>query len=209
MKDNGILKTIKLSYVIISALECVLGLVMLFYPGFSLSAMGVILGVGLLVFGAVELVVYFTGNAPLLMSRNVLAMGIFFAVLGVIVIANPLELMNFICIMVGIGILAGSLFKIQTVLEARRYVSAGGWWLTFAALLLSAAAGIVLIFSPNASANVLVILLGISLLFNGVLNICDVTYISRYVKKAKDYYRNNFDYSDVVYDDSDDTHLDE
>lgn len=167
MKDNGILKTVKLSYVIISALECVLGLVMLFYPGFSLSAMGVILGAGLLVFGAVELVVYFTGNAPLLMSRNVLAMGIFFAVLGVIVIANPLELMNFICIMVGIGILAGSLFKIQTVLEARRYVSAGGWWLTFAALLLSAAAGIVLIFSPNASANVLVILLGISLLFNG------------------------------------------
>ena len=66
-----------------------------------------------------------------------------------------------------------------------------------------------LIFSPNASANVLVILLGISLLFNGVLNICDVTYISRYVKKAKDYYRNNLDYSDVVYDDSDDTHLDE
>ena len=184
MKDNGILKTVKLSYVIISALECVLGLVMLFYPGFSLSAMGVILGVGLLVFGAVELMVYFTGNAPLLMSRNVLAM-------------------------VGIGILAGSLFKIQTVLEARRYVSAGGWWLTFAALLLSAAAGIVLIFSPNASANVLVILLGISLLFNGVLNICDVTYISRYVKKAKDYYRNNLDYSDVVYDDSDDTHLDE
>ena len=47
MKDNGILKTVKLSYVIISALECVLGLVMLFYPGFSLSAMGVILGVGL------------------------------------------------------------------------------------------------------------------------------------------------------------------
>ncbi len=111
MKDNGILKTVKLSYVIISALECVLGLVMLFYPGFSLSAMGVILGAGLLVFGAVELVVYFTGNAPLLMSRNVLAMGIFFAVLGVIVIANPLELMNFICIMVGIGILAGSLFQ--------------------------------------------------------------------------------------------------
>ena len=36
----GILKTVKLSYVIISALECVLGLVMLFYPGFSLSAMG-------------------------------------------------------------------------------------------------------------------------------------------------------------------------
>ena len=111
MKDNGILKTVKLSYVIISALECVLGLVMLFYPGFSLSAMGVILGAGLLVFGAVELVVYFTGNAPLLMSRNVLAMGIFFAVLGVIVIANPLELMNFICIMVGIGILAFSRYR--------------------------------------------------------------------------------------------------
>ena len=209
MNDNGVLKTVKLTYVIISALECVLGLVMLFYPGFSLTAMGVILGIGLLVFGAMELVLYFTGTAPLLVSRNVLAMGIFFAALGVIVIANPMELMNFICIMVGIGILAGSLFKIQTVLEAKRYISVGGWWLTFATLLLSAVAGVVLVFSPNASANVLVILLGMSLLFNGLLNICDVMYISRYVKKAKKYYRNNLDYSDVVYDDSDDTHLDE
>lgn len=207
MKENGTLRTVKLSYIIISALECVLGLVMLFYPGFSLSAMGVILGVGLLVFGAVELAVYFTGSAPLLLSRNVLAMGIFFAALGVIVIANPLEMMNFICIMVGVGILAGSLFKIQVVLEVKRYALGGGWWLTFAALVLSVAAGVVLIFSPNASANVLVILLGVSLLSNGALNLCDVLYISRYVKKAKEYYRNNLDYSDVVYDDSDDTHL--
>ncbi len=209
MNDNGVLKTVKLAYVVISVLECALGLVMLFYPGFSLTAMGVILGVGLLLFGALELAVYFTGTAPLLMSRNVLAMGIFFAALGIIVIANPMELMDFICIMVGIGIFAGSLFKIQTVLEAKRYISAGGWWLTFAVLLLSAVAGIVLVFSPNASANVLVILLGMSLLLNGMLNICDVIYISRYVKKAKKYYRNNLDYSDVVYDDSDDTHLDE
>ena len=209
MKENGALRTVKLSYIIISALECVLGLVMLFYPGFSLSAMGVILGVGLLVFGAVELAVYFTGSAPLLLSRNVLAMGIFFAVLGVIVIANPLEMMNFICIMVGVSILAGSLFKIQAVLEVKRYALGGGWWLTFAALVLSVAAGVVLIFSPNASANVLVILLGVSLLSNGALNLCDVLYISRYVKKAKEYYRNNLDYSDVVYDDSDDTHLED
>lgn len=209
MKENGVLKTVKLSYVVISALECVLGIIMLFYPGFSLSAMGVILGIGLLVFGAVELAVYFTGNAPLLLSRNVLAMGIFFAVLGVIVIANPLEMMSFVCIMVGVGILAGSLFKIQAVLEAKRYAGGGGWWLTFAALLLSIAAGVVLIFSPNASANVLVILLGVSLLLNGVLNLCDVLYLSRYIKKAKEYYRNNLDYSDVVYDDSDDTHLED
>lgn len=209
MKENGVLKTVKLSYVVISALECVLGIIMLFYPGFSLSVMGVILGIGLLVFGAVELAVYFTGNAPLLLSRNVLAMGIFFAVLGVIVIANPLEMMSFVCIMVGVGILAGSLFKIQAVLEAKRYAGGGGWWLTFAALLLSIAAGVVLIFSPNASANVLVILIGVSLLVNGVLNLCDVLYLSRYIKKAKEYYRNNLDYSDVVYDDSDDTHLED
>ena len=209
MKENGVLKTVRLSYVVISALECVLGIIMLFYPGFSLSAMGVILGIGLLVFGAVELAVYFTGNAPLLLSRNVLAMGIFFAVLGVIVIANPLEMMSFVCIMVGVGILAGSLFKIQAVLEAKRYAGGGGWWLTFAALLLSIAAGVVLIFSPNASANVLVVLLGVSLLVNGVLNLCDVLYLSRYIKKAKEYYRNNLDYSDVVYDDSDDTHLED
>ena len=204
MKDKSILKTVKTVYSAVAVLECILGLVMLCYPGFSLSALGVILGIGLVLFGVVELIAYFSGSAPLILSRNVLAGGIFFIILGVLVLTNPLELMNFICIVVGVGILADSLFKLQSVLDVRQFMSRGSWWLVFAALLLSVLAGILLVFWPGESGRALIVLLGIGLLLNGAFNIFDVVYVTRYVKEFKDYYHTNFDYSDVVdYQDDD------
>lgn len=204
MKDKSILKTAKTVYSAVAVLECILGLVMLCYPGFSLSALGVILGIGLVLFGVVELIAYFSGSTPLILSRNVLAGGIFFIILGVLVLTNPLGLMNFICIVVGVGILADSLFKLQSVLDVRQFMSRGSWWLVFAALLLSVLAGILLVFWPGESGRALIVLLGIGLLLNGAFNIFDVVYVTRYVKEFKDYYHTNFDYSDVVdYQDDD------
>lgn len=204
MKDKSILKTVKTVYSAVAVLECILGLVMLCYPGFSLSALGIILGIGLVLFGVVELIAYFSGSAPLILSRNVLAGGIFFIILGVLVLTNPLGLMNFICIVVGVGILADSLFKLQSVLDVRQFMSRGSWWLVLAALLLSVLAGILLVFWPGESGRALIVLLGIGLLLNGAFNIFDVVYVTRYVKEFKDYYHTNFDYSDVVdYQDDD------
>ena len=169
-----------------------------------LSALGIILGIGLVLFGVVELIAYFSGSAPLILSRNVLAGGIFFIILGVLVLTNPLGLMNFICIVIGVGILADSLFKLQSVLDVRQFMSRGSWWLVFAALLLSVLAGILLVFWPGESGRALIVLLGIGLLLNGAFNIFDVVYVTRYVKEFKDYYHTNFDYSDVVdYQDDD------
>ena len=204
MKDKSILKTVKTVYSAVAVLECILGLVMLCYPGFSLSALGIILGIGLVLFGVVELIAYFSGSASLILSRNVLAGGIFFIILGVLVLTNPLGLMNFICIVIGVGILADSLFKLQSVLDVRQFMSRGSWWLVFAALLLSVLAGILLVFWPGESGRALIVLLGIGLLLNGAFNIFDVVYVTRYVKEFKDYYHTNFDYSDVVdYQDDD------
>lgn len=204
MKDKSILKTVKTVYSAVAVLECILGLVMLCYPGFSLSALGIILGIGLVLFGVVELIAYFSGSAPLILSRNVLAGGIFFIILGVLVLTNPLGLMNFICIVIGVGILADSLFKLQSVLDVRQFMSRGSWWLVFAALLLSVLAGILLVFWPGESGRALIVLLGIGLLLNGAFNIFDVVYVTRYVKEFKNYYHTNFDYSDVVdYQDDD------
>ena len=204
MKDKSILKTVKTVYSAVAVLECILGLVMLCYPAFSLSALGIILGIGLVLFGVVELIAYFSGSAPLILSRNVLAGGIFFIILGVLVLTNPLGLMNFICIVIGVGILADSLFKLQSVLDVRQFMSRGSWWLVFAALLLSVLAGILLVFWPGESGRALIVLLGIGLLLNGAFNIFDVVYVTRYVKEFKDYYHTNFDYSDVVdYQDDD------
>ena len=66
--------------------------------------------------------------------------------------------------------LADGLFKIQISVDSRRF-GLRRWWLILALALLTGAAGLLLIFYPSESSVILTILLGISLLAEGILNI--------------------------------------
>ena len=92
-------------------------------------------------------------------------------VLGIIVLANPFGTITFVFIAMGISILADALFKIRISMDARRF-GIGDWWLILTLAFLSAVAGLLLVFRPWESAAVLTVLLGISLLCEGVLNLC-------------------------------------
>ena len=83
---------------------------------------------------------------------------------------NPSNLMNFICVILGIAVLSDGLFKMQMSLDAKRF-GIREWWLIFAFAVIAAAFGIVLIIKPAVSASFLTVLLGICLLLEGILNI--------------------------------------
>ena len=54
------MKTAKIGYFVISVLFCVLGIVLITSPGTSVVWLGRLLGVGMIVFGAIKLVGYFS-----------------------------------------------------------------------------------------------------------------------------------------------------
>lgn len=53
------MKTAKIGYLVISVLFCVLGIVLIAAPGTSVVWLGRLLGIGMIVFGAIKLVGYF------------------------------------------------------------------------------------------------------------------------------------------------------
>lgn len=79
--------------------------------------------------------------------------------------------MSFFCILLGIPVLADGLFKIQIALDSRRF-GIRSWPLILLAAVLTGAAGAVMIFLPDAGTRLLTMLLGLSLLLDGALNLC-------------------------------------
>ena len=157
MRSVAPMKTAKIGYIVMSVLFCVLGVVLLFTPGVSALWIGRLLGIGLILFGAIKLVGYFSRDLFRLAFQYDLAFGLLLMVLGIVTLSHPGDALSFLCVMFGIPVLADGLFKIQIAMDSRQF-GIRNWWL-------------VLVFRPMTGVRALTALMGLSLLCDGVLNL--------------------------------------
>ena len=168
MRSVAPMKTAKIGYIVMSVLFCVLGVVLLFTPGVSALWIGRLLGIGLILFGAIKLVGYFSRDLFRLAFQYDLAFGLLLMVLGIVTLSHPGDALSFLCVMFGIPVLADGLFKIQIAMDSRQF-GIRNWWLVLAAL--TCVVGVVLVFRPMTGVRALTALMGLSLLCDGVLNL--------------------------------------
>lgn len=146
--------------------------------------LGVACGIVLILFGIVKLVGYFSRDLYRLAFQYDLACGCLLILLGAVMLLRPDSLLNFICVALGIYILTDGLFKIQIAVDARRF-GLRRWWLILTEAILAAILGLVLIFRLTDSARVLTVLLGITMLAEGILNLSTVITAVKIVKNQK------------------------
>lgn len=170
MRSVAPMKTAKIGYIVMSVLLCALGIFLIAVPDFSISAVGTICGAILIVFGIVRLVGYFSKDLYRLAFQYDLAFGIMMIALGMIMMLHPNSLMNFICITLGLSFFADGLFKIQIAIDSKRF-GIREWWMILALAIITVIFGILLIAHPSESGRILTVLIGISMLCEGVLNI--------------------------------------
>ena len=173
MRSVAPMKIAKIGYIIMSLLFCIVGAVFIISPEISTFIIGVAVGAALLVFGMVKLIGYFCKDLFRLAFQYDLEFGIFLLILGIIVLINPKNLMNFICIALGIAILLDGLFKIRIALDSKKF-GIGSWWAILVIAIITSAAGTALIFDSASGAGLLTVLLGIALLAEGILNLYTV-----------------------------------
>ena len=171
MRSVKPMKAAKISYIIISALLCVSGVVMMAVPELSVTVVGTVLGIAMIVFGIVKLAAYFSKDLFRLAFQYDLAFGILLIALGVLVLLQPDGAMSFFCIVLGICVLTDGLFKIQIAIDAKRF-GITKWWIVMVMAILTVAMGIVLVLRPGESAAVIMLLAGIGIFVEGLLNIC-------------------------------------
>ena len=176
------MRAAKIGYIIMSAALCALGILLI----------GIICGVLMILFGVVRLTGYFSRDLYRLAFQYDLTCGIVLIALGVIMLANPGSLMTFICISLGLYILVDGMFKIQISLDAKSF-GVPSWWVILIFAVITGVCGLALMLRPGEGGSLLMVILGITLVFEGILNFCTVITAVKIIKNQKpDYIEADF-----------------
>lgn len=171
MRTSKTIKTAKMGYIIISLLFCGAGLLLIIWPEISVMVFCRIIGILLIISGAIKLVGYFSKDLYRLAFQFDLAFGLLAILLGIIMLLRTERLIFIFHFLVGVFTLADSLFKIQTAVDAKRF-GIRYWWGIGITALIAGIFGIILILNPFEGAVMLMIITGITLLMEGILNLC-------------------------------------
>lgn len=163
-------KTAKTGCILSSAALCILGIFLIINPELSVSFIGIATGILIILFGCFKIIGYFSKDLFRLAFEYDLAFGILMLVIGTVILIRPEGVMSLLCILIGMADLADGLFKIQIAMEAKPF-GIKYWWVIMVMALLSIGISMVLLFRPEGSAKLLVILFGASLLAEGLLNL--------------------------------------
>ena len=178
------IQTAKVGYLVISAALCILGVLLIVYPTISAKVLCYILGGVLTVYGIIKMVGYFSKDLYRLAFQYDLASGALITALGVIMLVIPDGVISVTHTVIGILILADGLFKIQIAIDAKRF-GVSRWWLIAAAAILTGVIGLLLILHPFAGAAAAMILMGVGLLAEGILNLSVVLCAVKIVRHQK------------------------
>ena len=173
MRSVAPMKIAKIGYIVMSVLFCAAGVLFIAMPEMSTEIIGVCIGIAMILFGIVKLIGYFSKDLFRLAFQFDLEFGILMIILGVIVLINPENLMVFICIALGISILLDGLFKIRIAMDSRQF-GIKSWWLILSLAIVTGVIGVFLIFDSVIGSQILSVLLGLTLLSEGILNLYTV-----------------------------------
>ena len=181
MRSVTPIRAAKIGYIVTSALLCLFGVLLIVVPDISLSVIGIVCGALFIVFGLVRLVGYFSKDLYRLAFQYDLAFGLLMIALGIIMLLSPESLMNFICIALGLSIFADGLFKVQIAIDSKRF-GLSTWWLIMALAVITVVVGIALVARPSDSSRVLIVLMGVSMLCEGLLDLGTVITAVKIIK---------------------------
>lgn len=91
-------------------------------------------------------------------------------ILGALMLWRAPALTDILSVMIGLLVLVDSVFKLQVAVDSRR-MGAHSWWVTLVCTVVCLVLGILLVFNPFDGKQVLTIMMGVSLIVDGVQNL--------------------------------------
>lgn len=174
-------KKSKLLFLLLSAVDIILGVCIVVWPGFFALSLCYIFGALTLIFGIANIVCYIRRDIFGIPLFSELTFGILETIIGLLLIIHPAGILTFLPAFIGILIIIDSLIKVEASVDLCR-AGIRGWWLILTLSVICALFGIILVIDPFEGADLLMIMIGISLIADGAENICAALYVSKYIK---------------------------
>jgi len=148
-----------------------LGLVLFLKPTATASFLFTIVGVLLLVYGAVTVLSFFLRGGIGFSSQAELVFGVISAVIGGLFLAHPTFLLDFVFLILGVYVLADGLVNLKRGLDLRARGYAG-WTATLVTSVISVLLGVFILWRQGHVAEaVLLRVIGAAFLYEGVVDL--------------------------------------
>lgn len=181
IRSTAPMRTAKTGYIVSSVLFCLFGILLIAKPGISISVLGTLVGIAMILFGAVKIIGYCSKDLYRLAFQYDLGFGILLAALGCIVLIKPGSIATFLCVAIGVATLADGLLKVQIAGDSKRF-GIRHWWMILVAAILTGFIGLLLVFRPVETTIVIIRLLGVALVMDGILSLITVLSTVKIIK---------------------------
>lgn len=172
------------SYIFISALYVVLGVVLLAWPTLSVQMICYGLAVAMIVIGISYGIMYFTKDNLEGFLQMDLVIGIICLAFGIFILLNPTFLSSVLPFAMGIILLLGAIVKIQSAFNMKK-LRFKKWYLTLICALVIGVLGAVLLWNPFKEEKYMILYIGICLILDGLTNLISLICIQTRIRKLK------------------------
>ncbi len=175
------LKNRKANYTVSAIICIIVGLVLVIWPGTSTQVVCKVLGAVLLIYGAMQILMYILAKERSLYSQGMLVLGVIFAVVGAWILLKPEMIIAAVPVIMGIIIVMHGLHNAAQAIKLKS-LNYEKWWLALLLGILTMALGGVLIYNPFKVVDTVVRVIGIFLVYDGI---SDIWIISRLFKSKR------------------------
>lgn len=181
---NNIFQEQRRSSVVMAVITLVLGLLLVFAPNRSIRLLCTILGAALLVTGLIYL---FTWLARRKDGFPVwfLIPGLILAALGLWLLTSPGSVIVLIQFSVAAVLIFHGIIDLQGAVSLWR-VGWSNWWLDLILSILTLALGVVVLLNPFGTMDALIVLVGLSLVYDGASDLYLIYRVSRAFRDGGD-----------------------
>lgn len=168
--------------VISSLVYIVLGVVMILSPAKTSTALCYILGAAMTVYGLFNIITFFANKESSFGFE--LIIGIIAVAFGIFFLISPQSILGMLAVIIGILIIVDSAIDIKRAVQLKA-LGARYWWISMILSIAVIIFGAVTIIFPTFFQSVIMIVLGITLVYEGFSALILIITIGRYSKKLK------------------------
>jgi len=178
-----ILRRVKMNSYFAAGAALVTGLLLLFWPNASLNVVCNVIGIGVLVISAIQLLAAFRGWGTVEAGYN-LAIGILLLAVGIFFLTSPGVIGAIIPLIVGIYVVLHGFMELgrALMLFRERYAN---WWIALILSVVSIILGVFLVTNAIAAGQVLLQLVGALIVYDSVSNLWIISRVSKNLKQAR------------------------
>lgn len=180
-----LLKELKWEALLKGIFYIVLGVTALVVSESMVKALGYLLGVVLILAGAVSMIGYLLRDARQNYYHNDFVYGLLSIILGCLILYKVELIISMIPFFLGLLVLVSGISKLQDVIDMKR-LECGNWLGMLILAMLNLILGLVLVLNPFSAAVVLFRFLGIGLIVSGITDLIVSVY---FAGKVVDYKR--------------------